>query len=155
MNWIKRLFGIKEKQAKTIEIENVDIHPDYYIANKKKPVLKQINTSNPVTSRRNTQVPVSRDNSSEDFAMSMIVAQMTDSALLGYVAGGSLTGAMIGDSLNDSDNTSTDSNDNKSYESDSNDYSHSNDSTSYDSGSSYDSDSSSSYDSGSSSSSDW
>jgi|GEM_PF-3698568 len=42
-----------------------------------------------------------------NFFLSMIVAQATDSALLGYAVGGSLAGAFVGDSLNSGDSSSS------------------------------------------------
>ena len=88
-----------------------------------------------------------------DFFTSMLVAQATDSAILGTVIGGDPVGAIIGDMLNDSDSDSKHSLfDNSS----NNDYDYDSSSSSYDYGSS--SDSSSSWDSGSSFdsfSSDW
>jgi hypothetical protein len=83
-----------------------------------------------------------------DFVTSMLVAQATDSALLGSVVGGDPVGAIVGDMLNDSDSkTSTDYSDSPSHDSswdttDSTDYSSSSDSWSSSDSSSFDSSSS-------------
>jgi hypothetical protein len=79
------------------------------------------------------------------FLTSMLVAEATDSTILGTIVGGDPLGAMVGDMMNDSDiHTSNDS----SWESnDSNDYSSSSDS--------YSSSDSTDYSSSDSSSSDW
>ena len=94
---------------------------------------------------------------SGDFATSMLVAEMTDSALLGAAVGGDFVGAMIGEEMAESNRDTDDSNgvyQSPAYEEDQQDNSYtpdtkddsysSNDSTSYDSDSS-----SSSYSSGS------
>lgn len=96
-----------------------------------------------------------------DFLTSMLVAQMSDSAILGTIVGGDPVGAIVGDMLNDSDSSKSSSDDHgSSHSSGFDDFrsSHSSydDSPSYDYGSS--SSDSSSWDSGSSfdsSSSDW
>jgi hypothetical protein len=76
-----------------------------------------------------------------DFVTSMLVAQATDSALLGSVVGGDPLGAIVGDMLNDSDShTSTDYSNSPSH--DSSDYSSSSDSWSSSDSSSFDSSSS-------------
>lgn len=78
-----------------------------------------------------------------DFLTSMIVAEATDSALIGMAVGGDPIGAMIGDSLNDDDNKRfMEVDDSPVYESHSTDFS---DSPSHDS--SWDSSDSTSYDS--------
>jgi hypothetical protein len=83
-----------------------------------------------------------------DFVTSMLVAQATDSALLGSVVGGDPVGAIVGDMLNDSDSkTSIDYSDSPSHDSswdttDSTDYSSSSDSWSSSDSSSFDSSSS-------------
>lgn len=88
--------------------------------------------------------------SDEDFTTSAAAAYATDSALLGIMTGGSVSGALIGDALNKDDDTSCDYSGETSATSDN------------DSGNSYGSDSSNDYDSGidygssdSSSSGDW
>ncbi len=102
--------------------------------------------SNQVESR--VESPSTSSSSDDGFVTSMLVAQATDSAMLGTIIGGNPLGAMIGDSLNDNDTKP------KNLEIfDSTDYSSPSDSSSYDSGSSYDS--SSSFDSSDSSSSSW
>lgn len=42
-----------------------------------------------------------RENSDGDFVLSMLVTEMTDNAMLGYMTGGNLSGAIIGDMLSD------------------------------------------------------
>jgi hypothetical protein len=123
MNWFKRLFGLKDSTPKTTET----------------PTPKKEFKRPPLTRPVPRTVHTSRKTSDDDFVTSMVVAEVTDSATLGYMAGGNLMGAIIGDALNDSDNH------------------HSYDHHSTDSYDSYDSsDSSSSYDSSDSySSSDW
>lgn len=88
-------------------------------------------------------------NNDGDFVTSMAVAAATDNAMVGYLVGGSLSGALVGDALSHSSHSSSSSD---SSSSDWGSSSSSNDS-SYDSGSSssWDSGSSSSFDSGSSS----
>lgn len=68
--------------------------------------------------------------SEEDFGTSMAVAMATDNALLGYAAGGSLVGAMLGESMVEDSAPGCDSGSSSDYGSSS------------DSGSSYDSSSS-------------
>ncbi|WP_199039786.1 MULTISPECIES: hypothetical protein [unclassified Dyella] len=48
----------------------------------------------------------SRDDNREDFATSMVVAAATHSAVAGTLAGGSLTGALVGSALTDDDRQS-------------------------------------------------
>ncbi len=119
-----------------------------------------VSYNRPTNPQSKTKIESSQSVSPDDgFLTSMLVAQATDSALIGMVVGGNPIGAMIGDSLNDSDDNTTTKNhhlfdDYSSHNhsdyssSDSSDYN-----SSHDSGSSYDSSDSSSYDS--SSSSDW
>lgn len=52
------------------------------------------------TVREGDRVYVNQYDNSGDIATSMLIAQATDNAMLGYVAGGSLTGALIGAALN-------------------------------------------------------
>lgn len=88
---------------------------------------------------KNVTTNTTRETSSDDgFATSLAVAAATDSALLGFAAGGSLAGAVIGDALAGDSDAGSSSNDSAS------------DSGSSDSGSSYDSGSSDSgsFDSG-------
>ncbi|QEH36562.1 hypothetical protein OJF2_51460 [Aquisphaera giovannonii] len=47
-------------------------------------------------------VQTRREDDSDNFALSMAVGMATDSALLGYAAGGSLAGGMVGASLSES-----------------------------------------------------
>lgn len=100
----------------------------------------------------------SNGDSDGDFATSMLVAEMTDSAILGAAVGGDIIGAMIGEEIAESNRETTNDSDgvyqSPMYEEDQQDNSYtpdtkddsysSNDSTSYDSDSS-----SSSYGSGS------
>jgi hypothetical protein len=162
MNWFKKLFGIKEVESQGLQIKE-SYHPhrgtsktDDIDATKQKRIKEIVEAERIRRDEINESVrkrKVQEDESS--FLTSMAFAAMTDSSILGYAAGGNMAGAILGDVLNDSNNTYKDSIDNTnesnySHESDSSDYGHSNDSTSYDSSSSYDSGSSSSYDSGSS-----
>ena len=80
-------------------------------------------------------------NNDGDFVTSMAVAAATDSAMVGYLVGGNLSGALVGDALGHSSHSSSSS------DSSSSDWG----SSSSGSDSSYDSGSSSSWDSGSSS----
>lgn len=88
-----------------------------------------------------------------DFAVSAVVAASTDSTALGYMVGGSLTGALVGEALASAAQPSDSSPSYSSSSDDSTSCSSSSSSSSYDSGSSSSSfcDSSPSYDSGSSS----
>lgn len=96
---------------------------------------------------------------SGDFATSMAVGMMTDNALLGYAAGGDISGALLGQAMADSHSHNDSSGNSSPSSSDSSDYDSSDSSDSSDYGSSDDSscfDSSSdsgSFDSGGSS--DW
>lgn len=71
------------------------------------PVISETVKSGPyreVLSTTTTQVAESkRITDDSDFALSMAVAAATDSTILGVMAGGDITGAVIGDMLNDSD----------------------------------------------------
>lgn len=137
--------------------------------NYEKERLEAIRTSRPVITAKQTKTYPQNNvttrngysDSDDGFLTSMLVAQATDSTLMGTIIGGNPVGAIIGDSLNNSDDNTTKhhnsiddySSNNNSYHNDHSDYS-SSDSSSYDSGSSYDS--SSDYSSSdSSSSSDW
>lgn len=161
-DFIKRLFGIKEEEKERIIIPNFRHTPP---PRSKRSI--EVPVREPSTLRRVYNEPTKQKDDSGDFLTSMVIAQATDSTLMGALVGGDILGAMVGDSLNDSDSnhsgtgvldggfgggdysgggaggswddSSSSSNDN-----------------SYDSSSSYDSsyDSSSSYDSDSSSSSD-
>lgn len=77
-----------------------------------------------------TQVAESkRITDDSDFALSMVVAAATDSTLLGVMAGGDITGAVVGDMLNESDEEpKTD----HGYSNDSSDYSDHSDDSSHD-----------------------
>ena len=149
LGFIKRLFGVKTPNENVV----ATIPPPPV---KKKSEFKKIKPIKLATPLSSSPERRTEDNSG-DFLTSMMVAQATDSALLGTIVGGDPIGAMIGDSLNDSDNNSShdsfgnggdfggggasgDWDNSSSYDS------------SYDSSSSYDSyDSSSSFDSSSSS----
>lgn len=102
----------------------------------------------------NPQYRDSCQNTDDGFLTSAAVAYATDSTVLGALAGGNIAGAMVGDMLNDSDNSRNDtdfgggsgggSGASGNYDSDnSSSYDSGSDSSSYDSGSS---DSGSSFD---------
>lgn len=117
-------------------------------------------------------IPETRINDDEgDFATSLLVAEMTDSAIIGAAAGGDIIGAIIGEEIADESSDSdaqptrewnfgndTDDQQDSSYQSNDSDYSSNDSSSSYDSSDSssvsdYSSnDSSSSYESSNSSS---
>ncbi len=116
-----------------------------------------VSYNRPTNPQSKTKIESSQSVSPDDgFLTSMLVAQATDSALIGMVVGGNPIGAMIGDSLNDNDDNTTTKNhhlfDDYSSHNHS-DYSSSDYNSSHDSSdsSSYDSSDSSSYDSSSSS----
>jgi hypothetical protein len=54
---------------------------------------------------------ISDDTDSGDFATSMLVAELTDSALLGAAVGGDIVGAMIGEEIAESNRETTDDSD--------------------------------------------
>jgi len=144
MNLFKRLFGKNKSDKQSALVQ-------------KKTIRKYVGQSCPPSS-------ATRKDNDDGFLTSMVVAQATDNAALGYLAGGNITGALIGDMLNNSGNdivsdsagcefggggsggdwnSSSDSGSSSLYDSGSS-YSSGSDSSSYDSGSSYDSSSSSS-----------
>ena len=84
---------------------------------------------NKLTSTESTNT--NNSTSDDGFLTSMLVAEATDSALIGTMVGGNPLGAMIGDSLNDNDSH------NSSNDWTPSDYSSSSDSSSYDSSSDY------------------
>lgn len=95
---------------------------------------------------------VRKATSDGDFLTSMLVAEVTDSALLGTIVGGDPLGAMVGDMLNhDDDHSSTDFNDSPSHD----DSWDTTDSTDYSSDNDWSSSDSSDWSSSDSSSSDW
>lgn len=167
---LNKIKQIKEQQQKEVDdillrIKNNQIKRTFPKVESKPLPVKPKKTTPPVestsrlvlSSREETKTTTS-SNSDDGFLTSMMVAQATDSALLGMAIGGNPLGAMIGDSLNDSDSyhsshdsfdDTSSSNHDSSPSYDSSDYSSSSDSTSYDSSSSYDSSDSSS------TSSDW
>lgn len=56
-------------------------------------------TADTQTSRSVRRSATSEKNDSEDFSLSLATAAATNSALIGFAAGGSITGAIIGDAL--------------------------------------------------------
>ena len=54
---------------------------------------------------------ISDDSDSGDFATSMLVAELTDSAILGAAVGGDIVGAMIGEEIAESNRETTDDSD--------------------------------------------
>ncbi|WP_372364313.1 hypothetical protein ACCQ07_21845 (plasmid) [Xanthomonas sp. NCPPB 3583] len=56
-------------------------------------------TADTPTSRSVRRSATSEMNDSEDFSLSLVTAAATNSALIGFAAGGSITGAIIGDAL--------------------------------------------------------
>lgn len=162
MNWIKRLFGIKEVE------ENVNAsipYTEFAIAKQKR--IREIVEAERI--RRDEIYESSRKKSREDesnFLTSMAAAAVTDSTVVGALAGGDIFGAIVGDALNDNDSNSNSDSSDSGFDGGfgggdfsgggsggSWDDSSSSSSDSYDSSSSYDS--GSSYDSSDSSSSDW
>ena len=151
LGFIKRLFGIKTPNENVVA--TIPPPPVYPKKKREFKKIKPIKLATPLSSPSER----STENNSGDFLTSMMVAQATDSALLGTIVGGDPVGAMIGDALNDSDNNSSHDFGNggdfggggASGDWDNSPSYNSNDS--YDSSSSYDSyDSSSSFDSSSS-----
>lgn len=159
MNWIKKLFGIKEVE------ENVNAsipYTEFAIAKQKR--IREIVEAERI--RRDEIYESSRKKAREDessFLTSMAAAAVTDSTVVGALVGGDIFGAIVGDALNDNDsNSNSDSGFDGGFgggdfsgggSGGSWDDSSSSISDSYDSSSSYDS--GSSYDSSDSSSSDW
>lgn len=141
MNWFTKLFSKKGVEAK---------------APTKKPVAKDgVSQMKPYVRRTARTAPRQDvhyredDNGAEEFLTSAAVAYATDSVVLGALAGGSITGAIVGDILNDREEETSSS---QSYSEPS--YSEPTTSSWSDSSSSYDS--SDSYSSSSDSgSSDW
>jgi hypothetical protein len=112
----------------------------------KKDLYKTPTNSRPSYSDRSSN---SYQENTPDFLTSMVIANATDSAVIGTLIGGDPVGAIVGDMMNDSDGHSSHfSYDTSSYSS----YSYSSDSSSYSSDSSSYSSDSSSYSSDNSSS---
>ena len=158
MNWIKRLFGIKEVEE---TVNNSVSYTEFAIAKQKR--IREIVEAERI--RRDEIYERSLKKAREDessFLTSMAAAAVTDSTVVGALVGGDIFGAIVGDALNDSDPNSKDPGFDGGFgggdfsgggSGGSWDDSSSSSSDSYDSSSSYDSDSS--YDSSDSSSSDW
>ena len=94
-NFIKRIFGGKKKEVKM----NNTI-PNFKHVPPPPPVPPKYDKSYQ-TRRQPTRT--TQSDSDDGFLTSMIVAEVTDSTLLGAAVGGNVLGAIIGDSLNDSD----------------------------------------------------
>ena len=136
MNWIKRLFGIKEVEPKTNEIKMKPMASDYYASIDS--ALKHVATPNDiVVQRKNKQIKTNvidgyeiakqrrarefaetarairqKQEDESSFLTSMAVAAVTDSTVVGALGGGDILGAIVGDALNDNDsNSSSDSSD--------------------------------------------
>lgn len=158
MNWIKRLFGIKEVEE---TVNNSVSYTEFAIAKQKR--IREIVEAERI--RRDEIYERSLKKAREDessFLTSMAAAAVTDSTVVGALVGGDIFGAIVGDALNDSDPNSKDPGFDGGFgggdfsgggSGGSWDDSSSSSSDSYDSSSSYDS--GSSYDSSDSSSSDW
>ena len=159
MNWIKRLFGIKEVEE---TVNNSVSYTEFAIAKQKR--IREIVEAERI--RRDEIYERSLKKAREDessFLTSMAAAAVTDSTVVGALVGGDIFGAIVGDALNDNDsNSNSDSGFDGGFgggdfsgggSGGSWDDSSSSSSDSYDSSSSYDS--GSSYDSSDSSSSDW
>ena len=157
MNWIKRLFGIKEVEE---TVNNSVSYTEFAIAKQKR--IREFAEAERI--RRDEIYERSLKKAREDesnFLTSMAVAAVTDSTVAGALVGGDIFGAIVGDALNDSNSNSDSGFDGGFGGGDfsgggsggSWDDSSSSSSDSYDSSSSYDS--GSSYDSSDSSSSDW
>jgi hypothetical protein len=84
--WLKSKF--KKKEAVKPKYENFN-----------SPYIKPVGPPN--VNSRNTE-----KNNDGDFATSMVVSMATDSVVAGYVAGGSLSGAVVGEMLNNSSESS-------------------------------------------------
>lgn len=126
MNWIKRLFGIKEVEPQTTEIKWKPMDSEYYTS--VDPALKRDATSNDVVvQRKNTQIKTNvideyefakqrfaetvrvlrqKQEDESSFLTSMAVAAVTDSTVVGALVGGDIFGAIVGDALNDNDSSS-------------------------------------------------
>ena len=101
----------------------------------KKPQKETRSYRRPASESKSIYSTTTQENNS-DFLTSMMIANATDSALMGTLIGGDPLGAMVGDMMNDSDSHSSHSsysNDSYSNDSSSNDSNYSNDSYSSDS----------------------
>ena len=144
LKFIKNLFNRKKSEnSKLADKTNNSIEKEIYRQPKKIGVTSKSTTRDRKMDLSGNSYGVNQTGN-PDFVTSMLIANATDSALIGTVIGGDPVGAIIGDLMNDS-NSHNDSNysshsDYSSYSSDSSSYS--SDSSSYSSdSSSYSSDS--------------
>ena len=104
MNWIKRLFGIKEVEE---TVNNSVSYTEFAIAKQKR--IREFAEAERI--RRDEIYERSLKKAREDessFLTSMAAAAVTDSTVVGALVGGDIFGAIVGDALNDSDPNSKD-----------------------------------------------
>jgi hypothetical protein len=146
IQFIKNLFSRKKTETAQ-QIEAIESAIKKEKRETEEPLLKRTPKKDSYKTSTNSR-PSYSDRSSNsyqentpDFLTSMVIANATDSALMGTLIGGDPVGAIVGDMMNDSDGHSS----HFSYDTSSDSSSYSSDSSSYSSdSSSYSSDNSSS-----------
>lgn len=109
VNWFKKLFGLDTEEIKTETLGSTGTYDS------------SSNVTSGITStglaNRNKNVTTNsenEDNGDDGFLTSMAIAAATDSTMIGYMAGGNIMGAMLGDAMVDHNSTSTNDSDSSS-----------------------------------------